>query len=142
MIYASRDEMTVADSVEICKTEDENEKSTDEQQRLCKHFGRSNLNKTNISGILLFEDSQDLEAKSDKPLLGKDKFSKVITYNTRGYWSKMLYFVEILNYFDKKYHDHAFALVINEILQNHSIIHAWCQNSKNPGKNITHFQFH
>ncbi len=83
---------------------------------------RSNLNKTNISGILLFEDSQDLEAKSDKPFLGKDKFGKVITYNTKGDWTKMLYFVEILNYYDDKDHNHAFVLVINEILQNHNII--------------------
>ena len=30
MIYASSDEMTVADNVEICKTEDENKKNTDE----------------------------------------------------------------------------------------------------------------
>ena len=127
MIYASSGEMAVADNVEICKTEDENEKNTDEQQRLCKHFGRSNLNKTNISGILLFEDSQDLEAKSDKPLLGKDTF-EVMTYNTKGYWSKMLYFVEILNYFDKEDHNHAFVLVTKEIFQNYSIIHAWCQN--------------
>ena len=135
MIYASSDEMTVADNVEICKTEDENEKNTDEQQRLCKHFGRSNLNKTNISGILLFEDSQDLEVKSDKPFLGKDKFGKVITYNTKGDWTQMLYFVQILNYYDDKDHNHAFVLVTKTIV-------SYMNGVKTPGEEITHFQFH
>ena len=131
IIDDSNDEMTVFDNDEISECEDENERSTDDQQRLCKHFERSDLNNTNICGILLHEDSKDLETKTDKPFLGKDEFGKIITYNTKGDWTKMLYFVEILNYYDYKDHNHAFVLVINKILQNHSITHEWCQNSKN-----------
>ena len=103
--------MTVPDNDEISESEDENEKSTDEQQRLCKYFERSDLNKTNICGILFYEDSKDLEAKTDKPFLGKDEFGKILTYNTKDDWTKMLCFVEILNYYDDKDHNHAFAFV-------------------------------
>ncbi len=142
MTVDDNDEMTVDDNDEVIESEDEDERNVDEQQRLCKYFERSDLNKTNLSGILLYEDSKELETKTDKPFLGKDKFGKIVTYNTKGDWTKMLYFVEILNYYDHKDHDHAFILIVNEILQNHSIIHDWCQNSKNPGENITHFQFH
>ncbi len=112
MIDASSDEMNVADDDEMSKAEDEN---TDEQQRLCKPFERLNLNKTNLIGILLFEDSKDLESKSDKPFLGKDEFGDVMTYNTKGNLIKMLYFLEILNYFDEGNHNHAFALISNVI---------------------------
>ena len=38
--------------------------------------------------------------------------------------------------------DHNKALVTNDILQNHSIIHYWCTNSRNPGEEFSHFQFY
>ena len=118
------------------------EMKTEVHQSLCRFLYRSSLNHSNNFGILLFEESIVLAANTDRPFLGKDKNGKIITYNTKGDWTKMLSFVEILNHFEQTDHDKAFVLVTNEILQNHSIIHDWCANSRNPGEEISHFQFH